>query len=138
MKRKLHVFAETLMCAALVDGLATPSPSNANTQTPQVSIPSFRMGMWYFVRTLYGIQRASGMLLSKQELTRCVNPTIAMRATFSSPDIGRCHSAKPLKIDNRFVFPTRCDDLGPVTTEIIVESDDAYTEINTVSVGNFP
>ena len=32
----------------------------------------------------------------------------------------------------------RCDYLGPVRTEITVESDAAYTEVNEVAVGKYP
>ena len=71
-------------------------------------------------------------------MTRCVDPTIAMRATFASPDVGACHSAKPRKEGNRYTFPMRCDFMGPVRTEINVASDVSYTEINEVAVGTFP
>jgi hypothetical protein len=99
--------------------------------------PTFRKGMWRFERTL----ERSGpntKVLVLQDMTRCVDPTNAMRATFASPDIGSCRSARPEKKSNQFIFSMRCDVLGPVRTEITVQSDTAYTELNEVAVGEFP
>jgi hypothetical protein len=71
-------------------------------------------------------------------MTRCVDPTEAMKETFKPLSVGGCHSVKPEKLDNRYVFSMRCDYLGPVRTVIEVEGDAAYTEINELTVGNFP
>ncbi len=69
---------------------------------------------------------------------RCVDPTESMKETFKPLTVGACHSVKPEKVDNRYVFSMRCDYLGPVRTVIEVEGDAAYTEINELTVGNFP
>jgi hypothetical protein len=71
-------------------------------------------------------------------MTRCVDPTQAMKATFSSAPVGNCHSAKPEKVNNRYIFSNRCDYMGPVSTVITVQSDEAYTEVNELRVGQLP
>ncbi len=71
-------------------------------------------------------------------MTRCVDPTHAMKATFSSASIGSCHSSRPEKVSNKYIFANRCDYMGPVSTVITVQSDEAYTEVNQVTVGKLP
>jgi len=104
--------------------------------------PSFRKGMWQFERTLEytGLSRPPPHARSvrRQEMTRCVNPTEAMKETFKPLTVGACHSVKPEKLDNRYIFSLRCDYLGPVRTVIEVEGDGAYTETNELTVGDFP
>ena len=68
-------------------------------------------------------------------MTRCVDPTQAMKATFSSASIGSCHSSRPEKVSNKYIFSNRCDYMGPVSTVITVQSDEAYTEVNELTVG---
>src|SRR5437588_7821925 len=101
--------------------------------------PTFRKGMWRFVRTL---EVAMGSKvkhkLLEREMTRCVDPTQAMKATFSSSPVGNCHSAKPEKVNNRYIFSNRCDYMGPVSTVITVQSAEAYTESNELHVGQLP
>lgn len=99
--------------------------------------PTFRKGLWRFDRTLeYPNHR---VVVRQEELTRCVDPTHAMKGTFSSPDIGSCRSTKPERSENRYTFESRCDFMGPVRTDIIVHSDEAYTETNgLLNAGNFP
>jgi len=101
--------------------------------------PTFRQGMWHFERTLERVLSTNARhLLMKEDSTRCVNPTNAMRSTFASPDVGKCHSAKPEKVANRYIFRMRCDYMGPVRTEITVENDAAYVEVNEIAVGQVP
>ena len=101
--------------------------------------PSFRKGMWHFVRTLELVaHRKTKYRLLEREMTRCVDPTVAMKATFSSPSVGNCVSAKPEKSDNRYIFSNRCDYMGPVSTVITVNSEESYTEVNELSVGKLP
>lgn len=93
--------------------------------------PTFRKGMWRFVRTLELVSPTNvRQKLLEREMLRCVDPTQSMKATFSSPSIGDCHSSRPEKISNRYVFSNRCDYMGPVSTIITVLSDEAYTEVN--------
>jgi hypothetical protein len=103
-------------------------------------VPTFRKGMWLFERTLARPDPAPSKTLRKttSQTTRCVDPTQSMRATFASPNVGSCRSAKVEKDGNRYVFPMRCDYLGPVRTEITVESDAAYTEVNALMSGATP
>ena len=98
--------------------------------------PTFRKGLWKFVRTLEIVSHSnSGQKLLEREMTRCVDPTHAMKATFSSASVGSCQSAKPEKINNRYIFSNRCDYMGPVSTVITVQSAEAYTEVNEMTVG---
>jgi hypothetical protein len=103
--------------------------------------PSFRSGMWEFERTLEHTGSLPTLpqatFSTKQQVARCVDPTEAMKETFRASSIGGCQSVKPRKLDNRYVFTLRCDFSGPVRTEIEVESDAAYTEINEHTVGKF-
>ena len=71
-------------------------------------------------------------------MTRCVDPTLAMKATFSSPSVGNCVTAKPEKSDNKYTFANRCDFMGPVSTVITVHSEESYTELNEITVGKLP
>ena len=71
-------------------------------------------------------------------MTRCVDPTQAMKATFSTNSVGGCHSSRPEKVDNKYIFSNRCDYMGPVSTVITVQSDEAYTEVNELRVGKPP
>jgi hypothetical protein len=98
--------------------------------------PSFRKGLWHFVRTI--AHRRTKQRLLERETTACVDPTQAMRATFASPSVGSCVSARPEKINNRYVFANRCDYMGPVSTVITVDSEESYTEQNEVAVGAMP
>jgi hypothetical protein len=101
--------------------------------------PSFRKGVWHFVRTLdlvFGENHRRRLL--DREMTRCVDPTRAMKATFASPSIGNCVSAKAERVENKYTFSNRCDYMGPVSTTIIVQSDESYTELNELKVGQLP
>jgi hypothetical protein len=101
--------------------------------------PTFRKGMWRFVRTLEIVTHSNVRhKLLKREMTRCVDPTQAMKATCSSASVGSCHSSRPEKINNKYIFSNRCDYMGPVSTVITVLSDEAYTEVNEVRVGQVP
>jgi hypothetical protein len=98
--------------------------------------PTFRAGLWRFDRTLeYPDHR---VIVRQEGSTRCVDPTHAMKGTFSSPNIGTCRSERPERVDNRYTIANRCDYLGPVRTDITVHSDEAYTELNWIKTGNFP
>ena len=98
--------------------------------------PTFRRGLWKFVRTLEIVSRSNGhQKLLEREMTRCVDPTTAMKATFASAPVGNCQSSKPQKVNNRYIFSNRCDYMGPVSTVITVQSDEAYTEVNEIRVG---
>jgi hypothetical protein len=101
--------------------------------------PSFRKGLWHFVRTLDVIaHRKNKHRVLEREATRCVDPTVAMKATFASPSVGNCVSAKPEKSDNKYTFSNRCDYMGPVSTIITVHSDESYEEVNELTVGTLP
>jgi hypothetical protein len=103
--------------------------------------PSFRKGLWRFVRTLDVVRNANKNVKYRvvdREMTRCVDPTQAMKATFSTASVGSCVSDKPEKVGNKYTFGHRCDYMGAVSTVITVHSDEAYTEVNEVNVGENP
>jgi hypothetical protein len=98
--------------------------------------PRFRKGLWKFVRTLDIVRNGNKNVkyrLANNEVTRCVDPTHSMKATFSSAPFGSCVSDKPEKIGNKYTFGKRCDYLGAVSTVITVHDDDSYTELNELS-----
>jgi hypothetical protein len=118
--------------------LLSSSPAKSNDEL--VESPQFRPGLWTFQRTIELVRQSPHLnqLIVSEEMTRCVNPTLAMKGIFSSPPIGNCSTSKPERIDNRYVFANRCDLTGPVRTEITVDSDASYVEVNELTVGNFP
>ena len=67
--------------------------------------PTFRKGLWRFVRTLeIANPQTLGHRLLEREMTRCVDPTQAMQATFSSESVGSCHSSRPEKVNNKYIL----------------------------------
>ena len=120
---------------------APPELSTAGTlKADAIETPQFRKGLWSFERTLERIREAPHLnqMLSQERMTRCVDPSLAMKHIFASPSIGNCTSSRPELINNRYVFSKRCDFMGPVRTEIVVESAESYTELNVLTVGSFP
>jgi hypothetical protein len=122
-------------------------PPKAQTQqaqqaeTAQTQPPSFRKGLWRFIRTLDIVRNSNKNVKYRvvdREMTRCVDPTHAMKATFSTASVGSCVSDKPEKVGNKYTFGHRCDYMGAVSTVITVHSDESYTEVNEVSTGDNP
>jgi len=126
--RSLSVVVALFLAAPLLSSQAQAEESFVG--------PTFRIGLWRFVRTLEIVnpQNVRQKLLER-EMTRCVDPTHAMKATFSTNSIGSCHSSRPVKVNNKYTFSNRCDYMGPVRTVITVQSDEAYTEVNELTVG---
>jgi hypothetical protein len=132
-QRKWRTRSVSLAIALTVAAPLMPSQASAEQG---FGGPTFRKGLWKFVRTLEIVtQSNSRQTLIAREMTRCVDPTIAMKATFSSGPVGSCQSAKPEKVNNGYIFSNRCDYMGPVSTVITVQSDEAYTEVNEIRVG---
>jgi hypothetical protein len=134
--RAICAFAAGVGFAAILISHFSVAPARADT----VAAPQFRPGLWTFQRTIERVRDPphQNQLMVSEALTRCVNPTLAMKAIFASPPIGSCTSSKPERIDNKYVFANRCDAMGPVRTEITIDSDVAYVEVNELTVGNFP
>ena len=125
------------VCVWVALMVAGSIPSKASAE--EFVGPSFRKGLWHFVRTLDLVaHRKNKQRLLERELTACVDPTVAMKATFASPSVGNCVSAKPEKTGNMYFFANRCDYMGPVSTTITVNSDDSYTEQNELNQGTAP
>jgi hypothetical protein len=125
-----------LMIIAAAIGLGCATPAVAEEW------PKFRKGVWQFDRTLELTGNPAGgvenRVLIKHQMTRCVDPTEAMRETFKPSAVGNCQSKPPARMANKYVFSLRCDYMGPVRTMINVESDAAYTETNELKVGPLP
>ena len=128
-----------LRCCCAVIALIVAGPNLSRASAQEFNGPSFRKGMWHFVRTLELVASARNRhRLFEREMTRCVDPTEAMKLTFSSASVGDCRSAKPERANNKYTFSNRCDYMGPVRTVITVQSDEAYTEVNELTVGDSP
>ena len=125
------------LCLAIA--LLAVGPLSSQAKAEGFDGPSFKKGLWHFVRTLELVaHRKTKYRLLEREMTRCVDPTVAMKATFSSPPVGNCVSSKPEKSDNKYTFSNRCDFMGPVSTVITVDSEESYTEVNELTVGKLP
>jgi hypothetical protein len=100
--------------------------------------PTFRSGLWKFERSLETDGKTTNRLQDdglpiKQEVTRCVNPTAAVKAEFTPLE-----ACKPLdfqKTDGRYVVERSCGGGSPIKSEIDVKSDSAYTQINEGNIG---
>jgi hypothetical protein len=124
------------LCVVFALALSAPLLSSQAQAREAFGGPTFRKGLWRFVRTLETVKPQDvRQTLLEQEMTRCVDPTEAMKATFASASIGSCHSSRPEKVSNKYIFSNRCDYMGPVRTVITVQSDEAYTEVNELTVG---
>ena len=122
-------------CFSFVTALIIASPITQSRADPFEG-PSFRRGVWHFVRTVdLVLHKKTKQRLLQRELTQCVDPTHAMIATFASPSVGNCVSAKAKKSNNSYTFSNRCDFMGPVSTVITVHSDEAYNELNEATAG---
>jgi len=102
--------------------------------------PTFRSGLWKFERTLETDGKptdrlpTSGLSIDR-EMTRCVNPTAAVKAEFTPSHFGACKTKDVRKTDGGYVFQKTCGSDLPVETQIDVKSDSAYTETNQGSIG---
>ena len=130
-------------CLAAIVGIASSSWLLVTATTAQADgWPTFRKGLWQFEHTLALTRKVDegegNPLVFKREMKRCVDPSEAMKETFRPLSVGNCHSMRPERVANKYVFALRCDYMGPVRTTIEVESDGAYTEVNELQVGPFP
>ena len=103
--------------------------------------PIFAKGVWSFERSLEVSSRNAILPNAKRvrvepPVTRCVDPTEAMKEIFRSISVGSCRSTAPKRTNNTYHFAQRCDHLGPVKTVISVESKTAYRETNELAVGS--
>lgn len=104
--------------------------------------PTFRSGLWKCERTLETGGKAtnrlqtSGLSIDRQ-MTRCVNPTSALKAEFT-PRFGTCKTRDFRKTDGGYVFQKICGGGAPIETQIDVKDDSAYTQINQGNIGKIP
>jgi hypothetical protein len=100
--------------------------------------PTFRSGLWKFERTLEtdgketNRVQTSGLPIAR-EMTRCVNPTSAMKAQFTPFEA--CKPKNFRKTDGGYVFQKFCGSGAPIETQIDVRGDSAYTLINQGNIG---
>lgn len=124
-------------CLLIAPILFLPISSQSAFAAESFEGPTFRKGMWRFVRTLDVIVHPNiKQRVLRQDITRCVDPTEAMKATFSSSPVGSCVSVKPEKESNKYTFAKRCDFMGPVSTVIIVDGEEGYSEFNRLIAGS--
>jgi len=102
--------------------------------------PTFRSGLWKFERTLETDGKptdrlpTSGLSIDR-EMTRCVNPTAALKAEFTPSHFGACETKDVRKTDGGYGFQRTCGNGAPMETQIDVKNDSAYTEINQGIIG---
>jgi hypothetical protein len=100
--------------------------------------PTFRSGLWKFERSLETDGKTTNRLQDnglpiRQEVTRCVNPTPAVKAEFTP--LEACKPKGFQNTDGRYVIERACGGYSPIRTEIDVKSDSAYTETNAGNIG---
>jgi hypothetical protein len=100
--------------------------------------PTFRSGLWKFERSLETDGRTTDRFQNnglpiKREMTRCVNPTAAVKAEFTP--VAGCQPKDLQKVEGRYVVERICGGYSPIKTVIDVKSDSAYTEINEGNIG---
>ena len=95
----------SLRCIGLVAALAAAGSLSPEAKADGFDGPSFRKGMWHFVRTIDVLMpsKFKHRVLAR-EMTRCVDPTHAMKVTFSPLAVGNCVSARPERSENRYTF----------------------------------
>jgi hypothetical protein len=121
------------ICVAIALAMAATAMSSLARAEPFEG-PHFRKGLWRFDRTLGTLDQGGAR---RQQMTRCVDPTNAMKGIFASLDVGNCRSTRAERTQSGYSFANRCDYLGPVRTTITVHSEDAYTELNVSTTGAF-
>ena len=105
--------------------------------------PNLRRGLWKFERTLEtngkptDRRQTSGLLIDRQ-MTRCVDPTKALKAEFTPLEVGACNVSDVRKKDDGYVLQKKCRGTTPIKTEINIKGDSAYTEINEGKIGKIP
>ena len=102
--------------------------------------PVLRGGLWKFERTLEtnGKQtdrlQTSGLPIDR-DTTGCVDPTHALKLELAPLQFGVCSVRDLRKTDGGYVFEKICSGATPIKTELNVESDSAYTEVNEGTIG---
>ena len=128
---------EALAAAAAIALLTAMPACLANDR------PTFRSGLWKFERTLEADGKPTNRLPTSglsidREMTRCVDPTSALKAEFTPSHFGACKTRNVRKTGDGYVVQRTCDGAGPIETQIDVKNDSAYTEINQGSIGKIP
>jgi hypothetical protein len=102
--------------------------------------PVLRSGLWKFERTLEtngeptNRLQTSGLPIDR-DTTRCVDPTHALKLELAPLQFGVCSVKDLRKTDGGYVFEKICSGATPIKTELNVESDSAYTEVNEGTIG---
>jgi hypothetical protein len=102
--------------------------------------PVLRGGLWKFERTLEtngeptNRLQTSGLPIDR-DTTRCVDPTPALKLELAPLQFGVCSVKDLRKTDGGYVFEKICSGGTPIKTELTVESDSAYTEVNEGTIG---
>jgi hypothetical protein len=102
--------------------------------------PVLRGGLWKFERTIETNGESTNRLQTSglpidRDTTRCVDPTAALKLELAPLQFGVCSVKDLRKTDGGYVFEKICSGGTPIKTELNVESDSAYTEVNEGTIG---
>ena len=102
--------------------------------------PVLRSGLWKFERTIETNGEPTNRLQTSglpidHDTTRCVDPTQALKLELAPLQFGVCSVKDLRKTDHGYVFEKICSGATPIKTELNVESDSAYTEVNEGTIG---
>src|SRR3954468_16144541 len=79
-----RVTCSRCLSAALALFVLAPLGSSPTLAEPGFGGPSFRKGLWRFVRTVEVGHSSGRHKLLEREMIRCVDPTVGMKAIFST------------------------------------------------------
>ncbi len=118
MSRQGHAAAAVAM-AAVAASLATPGAAQANEW------PTFRHGMWNFVRTISSSSGGGQSIANK----KCMNPTDDLKRQHQASTQAGCTVSPVTRAGTAYTFVTACKLQGQAVeskSTISVEGDSAY------------
>jgi hypothetical protein len=109
-----------VLAIAVACALLAPSPGSAYDG------PTLRRGLWQFERTLETDGKPTDRLQTNglpidRQVTRCVDPTEALKAEFTPLKVGACDIKDLQKTDDGYVFQRICRGLTPIKTAINIK-----------------
>ena len=124
----------TMLAIATACAVFAPSPASAYDG------PTLRPGLWQFERTLETDGKPTDRLETNNlpidpQMTRCVDPTVTLKAEFTPRKVDACGIKDLQKTDDGYTFQRICRGLSPIKTKINIKGDSAYTVINQGNIG---
>jgi hypothetical protein len=125
----------TVLAIAVAGALFAPSAAGSGYDGP-----TLRRGLWKFERTLETDGKPTDKLETNglpidRQMTRCADPTEALRAEFTPLKVAACDIKDIQKTDDGYAFQRICRGTTPIKTAINIKSDSAYTQINEGNIG---